>query len=178
MSAAFYGMWICNWPHFSATSYRLYSSRDNIAQFPVTALVIPFVVLGGVIWSMAEPAVVAPYFVKLFLLWSPYHFSGQTYGITLLYAGRAGLRLARFEKKALATFIFSTFIYQTARFESSTGLVSYFDIQYPALSLPAGFVTLTEFWMYGSGLVLLIALVRKSRLPTSASCTRWFCCRS
>ena len=23
MSAAFYGMWICNWPHFSATSYRL-----------------------------------------------------------------------------------------------------------------------------------------------------------
>jgi len=162
MSAAFYGMWLCNWPHFSATSYRLYSSRANIAQFPVTALVVPVLLLAGVIWSMAEPAVVAPYLVKLFLLWSPYHFSGQTYGITLVYARRAGVQFERFEKKAMAAFIFSTFIYQTARFESATGLVSYFDIQYPALGLPPQFVMATEYWMYGTGAALLIALARKS----------------
>ena len=36
-------MWVCNWPHFAATSYRLYHSRDNIRQYPLTALVISLV---------------------------------------------------------------------------------------------------------------------------------------
>ena len=31
--------WVINWPHFSATSYRLYHSRANVSQYPVTALV-------------------------------------------------------------------------------------------------------------------------------------------
>src|SRR4051812_33620975 len=27
--------WVCNWPHFAATSYRLYQSKDNIRQYPL-----------------------------------------------------------------------------------------------------------------------------------------------
>ena len=30
--------WVVNWPHFSATNYRLYQSRENIRQYPMTAL--------------------------------------------------------------------------------------------------------------------------------------------
>ena len=36
-------LWLGNWPHFAASSYRLYHTRENVAQYPVTALVIPFV---------------------------------------------------------------------------------------------------------------------------------------
>src|SRR5271163_4804495 len=32
--------WVCNWPHFSATNFRLYHARANVLQYPMTALVI------------------------------------------------------------------------------------------------------------------------------------------
>ena len=69
--------WLCNWPHFAATSYRLYHSQENIAQYPLTALVIPVVMVATIIASLAAPYAIAPYFVKLYLIWSPYHYSGQ-----------------------------------------------------------------------------------------------------
>ena len=30
--------WLCNWPHFAATSYRLYHTRRNIAQYPIAGV--------------------------------------------------------------------------------------------------------------------------------------------
>src|SRR5690349_13608057 len=60
---------LCNWPHFAATSYRLYRTRDNVAQYPMTALVVPLAVAGATAWALAEPTRVAPFFVKLVLLW-------------------------------------------------------------------------------------------------------------
>src|SRR5262249_17776915 len=82
--------YICNFPHFAATSYRLYHSRDNIRQYPLTALLIPWLVLAGVFGSLCSPTTLAPYFVMIFLIWSPYHFSGQTVGVSMIYARRAG----------------------------------------------------------------------------------------
>ena len=35
-------VWIINYPHFSATSYRLYRSQENMDQYPLTAYVVPF----------------------------------------------------------------------------------------------------------------------------------------
>ncbi|TDI37111.1 MAG: hypothetical protein E2P02_23420 [Acidobacteria bacterium] len=93
---------VVNWPHFSATCFRLYHSRANVAQYPMTVLAVPFIILAGVWASFVEPDAVAPYFVKLYLIWSPYHFSGQTLGISLLYARRAGVRFAPWERFTLA----------------------------------------------------------------------------
>src|SRR5688572_24718803 len=57
-------VWVVNWPHFSATSYRLYNSRANISQYPVTALVIPVLLVVATIGSFLSPLVVAPLLVK------------------------------------------------------------------------------------------------------------------
>jgi hypothetical protein len=58
-------LWIGNWPHFSATNYRLYGQMAHLRQYPVTALVLPFVVLAGVAASFASPEVIAPLFIKV-----------------------------------------------------------------------------------------------------------------
>jgi hypothetical protein len=132
-----------NYPHFSATVYRLYQSPDNTKQFPVTSWVVPLVLLGAVFASFWQPQSIAPYFVLLYVLWSPYHYSGQTLGITMVYARRCGFPVGRRERLALAAFIFSTFVCAVIRVqETSLGgaIIDTRGIPVPALAFPS--------WMY------------------------------
>jgi hypothetical protein len=152
--------WVVNWPHFSATSYRLYHDRAHIWQYPVTALVIPWLILAAVIGSVFSPDLIAPYFIKLYLTWSPYHFSGQTLGVTLIYARRAGFSVGRWERLALSTFIFGSFATQNARFEVNPAGASYYGITYPGLGLPEWTVTVLSTAMYVGGAAFLIFAAR------------------
>jgi hypothetical protein len=48
---------LVNYPHFSATVYRLYQNPDNIRQFPVTAWGLPLILFGAVVASFWQPNV-------------------------------------------------------------------------------------------------------------------------
>jgi hypothetical protein len=122
---------VINHPHFAATNYRLYHNRDNIMQYPITALVIPWVILAVVIGSFYSPKFIAPIFYKVFMYWSPYHFSGQTLGVTLIYARRAGFFVGKWERFTLSNVIYSSFLYMTARGDMITAAT---DIVLPAMS--------------------------------------------
>jgi hypothetical protein len=148
--------WGINWPHFSATSYRLYHSKENIAQYPFTAFAVPVLLLAATWASFAYPDAVAPFFVKLFLIWSPYHFSGQSVGISLIYARRAGFVVGKLERLALSGFIFGTYIYQTSLFESQPSGYSYYNVSVTPLGLPAWAPTVAQVWMYLSGAAFLV----------------------
>ncbi len=126
-----------NGSHFAATSYRLYRSPQAMRQFPLTAALVPVVVLAGVAASFRWPLAVAPYFIKLFLLWSPYHYSGQTIGLSALYARRAGITLEPVERKALDVFVFGTFLASAARAEAQINRFDYLGIAYPSFGLPS-----------------------------------------
>jgi hypothetical protein len=56
---------VVNYPHFSATVYRLYQSPDNIRQFPVTAVGLPLILFGAVGASFWQPNIIAPYLLML-----------------------------------------------------------------------------------------------------------------
>ena len=177
-------VWICNWPHFASTSYRLYRTKANVRQYPLTATVIPLLMFGAVIASYSSPGAVAPLLVKLYLLWSPYHFSAQTIGITLLYARRCGFTVNELERKALAGFVFLTFIVANARAEVGTGRGSFYGVSFPTLGLHAWVPNLLEvaMWVCGGAFVaLLVWRVIRGRglippivlLPTVAQAA-WF----
>jgi len=170
LTASAFLLWVVNWPHFSMTCHRLYHSKLNMAQYPFTAFAIPIVILGAVIGCFLAPAVVAPYFVKLFFIWSPYHFSGQTVGITLLYARRAGLPVNRWQRMALSTFVFGTFAVSTARAEMVRGGYTYYDIVYPSFGLPEWVATFCDIgmWLGAAVFVLFCAysvLIDRRRIP-------------
>jgi len=162
--------WIINWPHFSATSYRLLRVPENRREFPLTTYLIPVLVGGAIVASLNSPAVVAPYFIKFFMLWSPYHFTAQSLGISLLYARRAGYDISAGERRALAAFLFGTFLVSTARAEVSTAPHSFFGILYPGLGLPGELVIVLKILMYAGGLHFLLSTYRRfvkngERLP-------------
>lgn len=158
--------WFINWPHFSMSTYRLYQSKSNVEQYPVTAYVIPFVVLGGVMLSFAYPTLVAPYFVKLFMLWSPYHYSGQTIGITFLYCMRCGIKLNNFERRVFVGFIFATYLLSTVRAEVSRTGYDYYGVKYPSFGVPQWLANTMEVGMWVAVVLFTIAVVlwiRKNR---------------
>jgi hypothetical protein len=102
---------LVNLPHFSATVYRLYQSPEHTRQFPVTSWGLPLILLGAVLACFWLPQLVAPYFLMLYVIWSPYHYSGQTVGLTMVYAKRSGFPIGRRERLALSGFVFSAFVY-------------------------------------------------------------------
>lgn len=152
-------VWIINYPHFSATSYRLYRSPEHIRQYPLTAYAVPVLLLAGAVLALQSPAVVAPFFVKFFQIWSPYHFSGQTFGLGMLYARRAGLSLRRLERTCLRWFIFSTYLSLIATIETGQRQYQFFGVVYPALGIPVVVSQIALVAMYVLGLVVLALFV-------------------
>lgn len=152
--------WIVNWPHFSATNFRLYHSTSNIAQYPMTAIVIPILVLAGVVASLTSPEAIAPFFVKLYSVWSPYHFSGQTLGISLIYARRAGLKIEKPQRTVLSAFIFGTYALLMARGETGTSGFNYFGVSYPSLGLPQWVPDMAAKWLWVTGTLIVLYVAR------------------
>jgi hypothetical protein len=129
-------VWVCNYPHFASTNYRLYHSRSSIAQYPLTSVVTPLVMLAAVIGCYLSPTAMAPLFIKLYLLWAPYHFSGQTLGITMVYARRTGFIIDGWLRHSLTAFIFLTFAVQSAWAEVGLRYRPFYGLDYPTLGLP------------------------------------------
>jgi hypothetical protein len=180
VALSWYLMWVVNWPHFAASSYRLYHTTSNIKQYPMTALVVPWVIVALAVGSFLSPAVLAPLFVKLFQIWSPYHFSGQTIGISLIYARRAGLKISKWERLALSSFVYGTFISMSIRAEFGTGLSEFWGVKYPRFGLPewgrgyfasSGLLSepflalIPQAIMYVGGVCFFFLMIRRSLQP-------------
>ena len=168
-----YLVWLGNAPHFAATSYRLYHSKANIAQYPYTAILVPLLVLLGIAGSLAWPTRLAPYFVKLYLLWSPYHYSGQAVGISLIYARRMGTPIGKLQRIGLSAFVYGAYLSSSARAEAAVTQLSFFGIRYPTLGLPIGISYGLEAVMWTGAAVFLFCAARSrlaggKRLPLIA----------
>jgi len=157
-------VWIINWPHFAATATRLYTSAENRRQFPVTTYVVPIILLAGAIIALQNPTSVAPWFVKIFLIWSPYHFSGQTIGVAMLYAGRHGFKVSPEMRRALNWFVYATYINLQAKTEQVGSLPSDFwgVREMPIIGIPQWVVPISFWAMVGLAIVLALTVVDAS----------------
>ena len=151
-AASSFLVWVVNWPHFAATNYRLYRSRSTRLQFPMTAHVLPFVMFGFLLLAWMSPSVFAPMLMKLYLLWSPYHFSGQTVGLAMLYARRSNYSLSILQRRSLIGFVFLTYMYTSARAEIGIANRHFYEVRYPSLGVPEWFPA-----FLGRGMWLLAA---------------------
>lgn len=161
-SLAFWLGWVCNWPHFSASTYRLYRTRDTIAQYPATALAVPLLLLFAVAGAFRSPDSVAPALVKLYFLWSPFHFSGQSFGITQLYARRAGVPLGPLFRYAFAGFFYATYANVVVAQDLDPSVIRFGGVFLPSLGLPAWLAIATNIAVALYGLLVLGAYAAAS----------------
>ena len=166
-----------NYPHFMATVYRAYHSYDEFAKYRFfTVHVALMLSCAGLIAHLWYPLL--PWIFTLYICWSPWHYTGQNFGLMMMFARRASLSPAHREREALhLAFIAS---YLMLLFSFHTGPSG--DALILSLGLPAKFTLparamLGLFFIAASGWALFSMGRRnnwKALLPTATLVTTQF----
>jgi tetratricopeptide (TPR) repeat protein len=98
---------VFNYPHFMATIYRAYHTRENFDKYKFVTLHVTLLILATGILIHAFPHYF-PWIFTLYIYWSPWHYSGQNYGLLMMFAKRSGAVVTAPERKWLrAAFVAS-----------------------------------------------------------------------
>jgi hypothetical protein len=138
-------------PHYGATLLRVYASREDLdkyrlfAVYSTIALFAVFVV--GVHWLA-----VGSLLVTLYLTWSPWHYTGQNYGIALLFLRRRGVPISPLAKRLLYTSFLLSWVLVVLAIHAERPDVSYAPVSLTASAyafLPVGIPILVATLLLG-----------------------------
>src|SRR5580692_3174851 len=78
-----------NYPHYMATIYRAYHRAEDFEKYRIFTVHITGLVLLTLVLSHFWLGML-PWIFTIYLTWSPWHYSGQNYGLFMMFARRAG----------------------------------------------------------------------------------------
>jgi len=89
-----------NYPHYMATIYRAYHRAEDFHKYRVFTVHITALMLLTLVLSHTWLRIL-PWIFTIYLTWSPWHYSGQNYGIFMMFARRAGADPDKATRRAL-----------------------------------------------------------------------------
>jgi tetratricopeptide (TPR) repeat protein len=117
-AVAFYALAIIfNYPHFMATIYRAYHTRENFEKYKFFTLHITLLLALTVVLMHASPRLF-PWVFTLYIYWSPWHYSGQNYGLLMMFARRSGAEVTQTERRWLRAAFVASYLMLLASFET------------------------------------------------------------
>jgi tetratricopeptide (TPR) repeat protein len=94
-------------PHYGGTLLRVYEQREDRRAYVLFSLWATLLVAGLFVASF-QSALLASLLFTLYITWSPWHYTGQNYGIAVMFLRRRGVALAPAAKRWLhASFVLS-----------------------------------------------------------------------
>lgn len=106
---------IFNYPHFMATIYRAYHTREQFEKYKFFTLHLTLlIVLTGVLLHASYRLV--PWVFTLYICWSPWHYTGQNYGLMMMFARRAGSTVTQNERRWLHAAFVASYLMLLASF--------------------------------------------------------------
>jgi hypothetical protein len=91
-----------NFAHFAASTVRLYTKRGAVAELPrALTLWLPVAMLALFTAVLLWAGWLVRYVFAVFVIWSPYHYSAQAFGLAVMYAIRSGCGLSDLQRRAL-----------------------------------------------------------------------------
>jgi tetratricopeptide (TPR) repeat protein len=100
-SVAFYALALLfNYPHYMATIYRAYHRAEDFEKYRIFTLHTTALILLTLLLSHFWVRLL-PWIFTIYLTWSPWHYSGQNYGLFMMFARRAGANPSKNEQRAL-----------------------------------------------------------------------------
>jgi tetratricopeptide (TPR) repeat protein len=91
---------VFNYPHFMATIYRAYHTRENFDKYKFVTLHVTLLIVATGVLMHAAPRLF-PWIFTLYIFWSPWHYSGQNYGLLMMFTKRSGAVVTTTERKWL-----------------------------------------------------------------------------
>ena len=113
-SIAFYVLAILfNYPHFMATIYRAYHTRAEFEKYKIVTLLLT---LTGVLLHAFYSLL--PWVFTLYICWSPWHYTGQNYGLLMMFARRNGASVTPNERRWIRGAFVTAYLLLLASFET------------------------------------------------------------
>ncbi len=111
LSVVFYALALFfNYPHYMATIYRAYHRAEDFQKYRIFTVHITALILLTLVLSHFS-ARLLPWIFTIYLTWSPWHYSGQNYGLFMMFVRRAGADPDKATQRALySAFIVSYLI--------------------------------------------------------------------
>src|ERR1700674_3421326 len=154
---------LCNYPHFMATVYRAYHTHTEFEKYRIfTVHIALLLALAGVIAHVWYPLL--PWIFTLYICWSPWHYTGQNFGLLMMFARRSGLAPSSAERNAIHLSFIASFLLLMLSFHTgSSGDALILSLGLPArVTLPAR-AALAMFFVGASGWAL-VSMARRSSL--------------
>ncbi len=159
-AVAFYALALFfNYPHYMATIYRAYHRAEDFQKYRIftvhtTALILLTLLLSH-FWVQ-----LLPWLFTIYITWSPWHYSGQNYGLFMMFARRAGADPDKGTRQALYGAFIASYLMLFLGFHTGHSTDSLFI----SLGIPAT-VSRWEQLVLGAGFLALSAcgLVRLAR---------------
>jgi hypothetical protein len=152
------GSFVVNYPHYAATYFKAYRTRAEISAYFGVCVIVPLILLGLGLTSLLAPLAVAPWFCKAYLLTSGYHYSGQTYGIALIFANKARMPLHGWQKLFLMAPIYLAYLYLLAQKEEAKAAPEpFYTMQIQPIGFPSEVTTALNL-LFALGLLFYVAL--------------------
>src|SRR5262249_46300032 len=89
-----------NGPHYMATIYRAYRTREDFARYRVRTLYCTLFLIAVLIAAHGFYGMVA-WLMTIYLTWSPWHYMGQNFGLMLMFVHRNELKIDRRDRNVL-----------------------------------------------------------------------------
>ena len=134
-SLAFYFLALFfNYPHFMATVYRAYHTREEFTKYRIfTVHVAILLAVTGVVTHLWYSLL--PWLFTLYICWSPWHYTGQNFGLLMMFSRRSGIAPTAGERRALHRAFIASYIMLMLSFH--TGASG--DALILSLGLPASY---------------------------------------
>jgi len=162
-TVTFYALAIVfNYPHFMATIYRAYHTRDNFEKYKILTLhVTLLMVLTGVLlhtWPR-----LLPWIFTLYICWSPWHYTGQNYGLLMMFWRRSGAVIEASERRWIRAAFVASYLMLLASFETAGSS----DPLVLSLGLPAKFTLWLRLALGGAFALFAVLGFRRLIAPSS-----------
>jgi tetratricopeptide (TPR) repeat protein len=109
-AVAFYALALFfNYPHYMATIYRAYHRAEDFHKYRIFTLHLTAVVLLTLFLSHFWLRIL-PWIFTIYLTWSPWHYSGQNYGLFMMFARRAGAHPNKAQQRALYSAFIASYL--------------------------------------------------------------------
>jgi tetratricopeptide (TPR) repeat protein len=109
-------------PHYGATLLRVYERARDRRAYALFSIWITLALAAAFLGALFVPAL-GTFLVTLYFTWSPWHYTGQNYGLAVMFLRRRGVAIEGGEKRWLyASFVLSFLLVAVVSHSAGVGV--------------------------------------------------------